>query len=258
MAEGSDNEAERDAFMVRAQELSTLYSISLATARAHDTKKRNATTPLTRVVSIGERGKHGLKNYVELICEIARANNTKLTIAHNSTFVTLYGFVEDIDLTITLYGSLLGQMVAASERWLATGAYKTEMDLREVTRRDAFGRSYKDFDYAPVPKQTARAIFQVAFADRIGTRLQTAQKDTTAQAITADEQSGTASTALVLAEKTRQVEKFYQDNNDARGHYKGVSMTGWSESAHQAGRKAADSARLHRSTEIGTPKAAIR
>ncbi len=109
MAEGSDNEAERDAFMVRAQELSTLYSISLATARAHDTKKRNATTPLTRVVSIGERGKHGLKNYVELICEIARANNTKLTIAHNSTFVTLYGFVEDIDLTITLYGSLLGR-----------------------------------------------------------------------------------------------------------------------------------------------------
>ncbi len=105
-----------------------------------------------------------------------------------------------------------------------------------------------------MPKQTARAIFQVAFADRIGTRLQTAQKDTTAQAITADEQSGTASTALVLAEKTRQVEKFYQDNNDARGHYKGVSMTGWSESAHQAGRKAADSARLHRSTEIGTPE----
>jgi Protein of unknown function (DUF2786) len=39
MAENSENEAEAEAFMEKAQKLSTLYSISLATARAHDTSK---------------------------------------------------------------------------------------------------------------------------------------------------------------------------------------------------------------------------
>jgi hypothetical protein len=210
------------------------------------------------VVTIGERGKRGLKNYVELICEISVANNLHLTIAHNSTFVSLYGFEEDIDLTSTLYGSLLGQMVGASERYLATGAYKNEMDFREITRRDVWGNTYKDWNYAAVPKQTARTIFQLAFADRIGTRLQKAQKETTAEAITADGESETAGTALVLAGKARQVEKYFAENNDARGHYKGAAASCWSDSAHHAGREAADSVRLSSSDAITGIRKAIR
>jgi hypothetical protein len=268
-AENTDNEAERDAYMEMAQKLSTLYSIGLATARAHAANRNQAAKPTNRRIPIGERGKRGLANYVQLMIEISRANNVEITIAHNSTFVYLWGFEEDIELTERLYGSLLQQMVAASEAWLKTGEYKTEEMRRLVTKRDMWGSTYKDWDWAPVPKTTARTNFQKAFAGRIGARLREAEREARMEAIHEDaaprpgepdnrdpEQPGTA---LVLAEKKKTVQDYFKQNSNARGTWKGSrnNGSGTVSSARNAGRSAADSARLSSPTAIGGARGAL-
>jgi hypothetical protein len=230
MAEGSDNEAEREAFMVKAQILSTRYSIDLATARAHATFKNTAAQLITCDLIIGPRGKHGLANYVLLAAEIAEANNLKVTVASDNTRIYLFGFQEDITLTRQLFGSLLSQMVKASEHYLVTGAYKQEPIWRQVTRKDEeFGWRYREWDFAPVSKQTARSNFQKSFADRIGFRLREAKNEAETEAVAAE-----PGTALVLVDKSRQVAKFFETNSDAKGYWKGVRSSDWSESAHNA------------------------
>jgi hypothetical protein len=256
LAENTDNEAERDAFMEKAQKLSTLYSIGLATARAHAANKNRAVGPTSRCVSIGERGRRGLANYCHLMIAIADANNLEVTIAHNSTFVHLWGFEEDIELAQQLYGSLLQQMVAASERYLKTLKYRTETMWRQVTRTSPQGYTYKDWDLAPVPKQTARTNFQQAFADRIGIRLLDAQKEATKEAIENDTPQS-AGTAVVLAEKAQAVELCYRENSNARGFWKGGRHSGVVDSAREAGHAAANSARISSPSAIGGTRIAI-
>ncbi len=140
-AEGTDNENEAEAFMAKAQALSTRYSISLATARARAVDRNKATLPAMRVISIGPAGKQGLANYVDLLSEIAWANNLQTDVLDNSTSVYLYGFVEDIDLTEMLYGSLLIQMVAVPERYLATGAYRDVEEIWQRSQKPTVGAS---------------------------------------------------------------------------------------------------------------------
>ncbi|WP_343577750.1 hypothetical protein [Mycobacterium sp.] len=162
--------------MVKAQELSTRYSIDFVAARAWAAFKKHASQPLTcQAVTIGPPGERGLACSVELCCEIARANNLKCDIAFNSTEVVLFGFQEDIDLTLKLSGSLLTQMVTASENYLATGEYKSEPVWHEVAKTVDYGhgydRRYKKWELSPLSKVTARINFQEAYASQIGNRL---------------------------------------------------------------------------------------
>ena len=251
-AEGTDNENEAEAFMAKAQALSTRYSISLATARARAADRNKATLPAMRVISIGPAGKQGLANYVDLLSEIAWANNLQTDVLDNSTSVYLYGFAEDIDLTEMLYGSLLIQMVAASERYLATGAYRDEEIWREVTKTNRWGQRYKNWDYAPVPKQTARTNFQRSFAGRIGERLKEAQEKTTAEVI-----AESAGTELVLADKAAAVVLYHKQNSDARGNWRGPEPSSRWEAAETAGRKAANAAQLQAPNSIGGQRKGI-
>lgn len=57
-AENAANEAEAAAFMEKAQQLATTYSVDLAKAR-HVTKSKERTLPEQRTVVIGERGTKG-------------------------------------------------------------------------------------------------------------------------------------------------------------------------------------------------------
>jgi hypothetical protein len=258
-AEATDNDAERDAFMATAQRLATLHSIELATARAHARNKNKNASPVQRMVTIGPRRKHGLKNFVELMYQVATANDVLITIAHNSTFVNLFGFQEDIELAERLYGSLLHQMVAACERYLATGQYKNETALRRVRMYDYdLDMFYTDWGLGPTPKQTARTNFQQEYADRIGTRLWRAKKDTEKEVekeeVSTDQAPGVA---LVLAEKTKEVQAFYDATSNARGSWRGARTSAYSESASAAGRAAADRAQLSSPDAIRGTRGAI-
>ncbi|GAC79218.1 Protein of unknown function [Gordonia malaquae] len=246
-AEGTDNEHESEAFMAAAQRLATASSIDLALARAHDPAARAATVPLTRQITIGEAGKRGLKTYVQLFVQIARANDLTCDVASNSTYVIAYGFEADIDATEALYSSLVIQMVAASDAYLKSGGYKGQTARQVVTVGSGYFRR-KAVEEKPLSPITARLNFQSAFAERIGRRLQEARDEQRAEAMSvesavADERSG--STALALRNKELEVKDFYSQATTARGTWRPTSArSGYSSAARQAGDRAGRRARL--------------
>src|SRR6201987_1630816 len=96
-AEGTDNAHEAEAFMAAAQRLGTPTSIYLAVARSHATTRTAAQDPVQRTITIGNSGAKGLRTYVQLFAVIAAANDVKVDVASNSTFVYVYGFAAEID-----------------------------------------------------------------------------------------------------------------------------------------------------------------
>jgi hypothetical protein len=245
-AESTDNAHEAEAFMEAAQRLATATSIDLAVARAHTAKSERRTTPIAKRIEIGEAGKRGLRTYVALYLAVGRSNDLRFDIAHNSTYVIAYGFPADIETCEALYASLVIQMVRASDAYLRSGAYREETVLVRV--RDERGRVVTQ--RRPIHGTTARVSFQMAFAARIGERLELARDQATAQ-IEAVQGRASASTALALTEKTLEVASAYKEMSSARGSWGGYTSTGrTSRAALRAGRHAADNARLGTSPEL--------
>ncbi len=258
-AEGTDNPHEAETFMQAAQRLATAASIDLAVARDHDPAAKQRTTPLSRQIAIGEAGKRGLKTYVQLFAAIARANDVTVDVAGNSTYVLAYGFESDIDACEALYTSLVVQMVAASDAYLRSGAYKTEEFSRVVTRGTGF-RARRVIETKPLSPITARLNFQSAFAERIGKRLSEAREQARAEALGADPEGRhePSSTALALRNKEIEVSDYYRSESRARGTWRASSASaGYSEAARQAGDRAGRRAKLGPDRELGGPRGAL-
>jgi len=182
-AEGTDNAAEREAFMNKAQQLATIHSLDLARARSHTRSKENS-TPIQRTIKVGEQREHGRLVRIDLILGISHANDVKMTISHNRTRVYAHGFEEDIDAMEALYASLVVQMADEAEKFLDKGEWKKDTVYRkkrvkvETYYYGRVGHTYEDqWGYYPVPKQTARGEFQSAFASQIETRLMLAKRE---------------------------------------------------------------------------------
>jgi hypothetical protein len=179
-AEGTDNAAEREAFMKKAQQLATIHSLDLARARSHTRSKENS-TPIQRTIKVGERREHGRLVRIDLILGISHANDVKMTISHDRTRVYAHGFEEDINAMEALYASLVVQMADEAEKFLDRGEWKKDTVYRKkrVKVDSYFGRDYyeDEWGYYPVPKQTARGEFQSAFASQIETRLMLAKRE---------------------------------------------------------------------------------
>ncbi|WP_420040954.1 DUF2786 domain-containing protein [Gordonia sp. MP11Mi] len=259
-AEGTDNEHEAEAFMAAAQRLATASSIDLALARAHDRSASTATDrargPITRQVSIGEKGKRGLKTYVQLFVQIARANDLTVDVASNSTFVIAYGFEADIDTTEALYTSLVIQMVAASDAYLKSGAYKRETARQVVTVGNGYFRR-RAVTEKPLSPITARLNFQSAFAERIGARLVQARDEQRAEAV-ATETKAVGSTELALRDKEIEIGDFYRHSSSARGTWRPSSArSGYSTAARQAGDQAGRRARIGANRTLPGARGAI-
>lgn len=248
-AEGTDNEHEASAYMSKVQELLTSHQIELETVRqAALNLNRPAAVPTTRRILIGAPGTRGLKTYVQLFLVVARNNNLKVDIAHNSSAVIPYGFEADIDLTEALYNSLVVQMVAASEAYLNTGAYR----LETVPTADGWGSK-------PVNKTTARIAFQDAFARQVGVRLRAARL-TAVTAATAPFQTHNGTTGgaeLVLVRREMAVADHYARNSTAGRRHWGGSRPTHVSGANDAGRQAGARARLGSEKAIGGHRAQL-
>jgi hypothetical protein len=179
-AEGTDNPAEREAFMKKAQTLATIHSIDLARARSVTRSKENS-TPIQRTVKVGERREHGRLVRIDLYLGIARANDVKCTISHDRTRVYGHGFEEDINTVEALYASLVVQMAGESEAFLEKGEWKKDTVYRKKrTKVESryYGNIYEDeWGYFPIPRQTARSEFQAAFSSQIESRLMVAKRE---------------------------------------------------------------------------------
>ncbi|MFW0795388.1 DUF2786 domain-containing protein [Gordonia sp. CPCC 205515] len=262
-AENTDNPHEAETFMQAAQRLATSSSIDLAVARAHDPVARKNTTPISRQITIGEAGKRGLRTYVQLFAAIARANDVTVDVAGNSTFVLAYGFESDMDTCAALYSSLVVQMVAASDAYLRSGAYKGEEFSRVVTRGSGW-RARKVVETKPLSPITARLNFQSAFAERIGTRLAEARTAAREEVLNAQPDDDTASaagrseTALVLRNKEIEVADYYKSESTARGTWRPTTASaGYSEAARRAGDRAGRRAKIGADREFGAARGAL-
>ncbi len=245
-AENSATEAESAAFMEKAQQLATTYSVDLAKAR-HATKAKERTAPEQRAIYIGERRTRGLRTLVDLYLGIAAANDITCTIAGSATKVYAVGFAEDLDVAEALYASLVTQMGKAAED------FKRRGDWREETVWQGKPQSWL----------TARLNFQAAYARRIRTRLMEAQIAEEAR-ITQEEKvedvgsDSAPGAALVLVEKRDAVaEAAAPMLRRARGSYRGGTTGASSSSGARAGRAAADRARLGGSAALGGARGAI-
>lgn len=168
-AENAGTEAEAAVFMAKAQTLATTHSVDLAKAR-HITKNKERTVPQQRQVHIGKAGSRGLRTLVDLYLGIAYANDIKVTIAHNATYVNAVGFAEDLDIAEAVYASLLTQQAKAADDFKRNGAWRDEKVW--VESKDWF----RSGEYKPQTWLTARLNFQDAFSGRIRTRLSEAKR----------------------------------------------------------------------------------
>lgn len=242
MAERTENQYEADAFLKKAQMLATNASVDLAIARLQTLKKEQRPAPISKTLTIGEPRKRANKHLVDLFIGIAHANDVKIDVAHNSTYVIAYGMVNDIEVSEVLFNSLATQMFAAANEWIRGDKWRE--DGYEVIEVDARGKRRR------VQKQhtakTAKSAFYVAYTKRISERVSDVRDEVLRERTSSDSKSALISTALVLRDKTREVNDFYKLQSVASGRwqgYSGVSASPRSASA-QAGNRAANQAHL--------------
>lgn len=244
-AERTDNEAEADAYLMKAQQLATLASVDLAVARARVARREQRQQPEARTTTIGEKGRRANPHLITLYVAIAHANDAQVDVAANSTYVIGYGMPSDLDVVETIYASLAVHMVHASQEYVAARGWQGETYL-------AAGRGRRP-QHRPHTAQTARAAFYRAYVARISERLSQAREEALARLdrVAAAHVAGQAapapsSGALVLREKATEVRAFHAQASRARGSWGGYSggVRQPGGSAAQAGRSAASRARL--------------
>ena len=164
-AERTDNQAEADAYLTKAQMLATLASIDLATARNH-TKTTETLTPVSRTVTIGVKGKRANTHLVNLFVTVAHSNSAHVDVARDSTYVISYGMPSDLDSIETLFSSLAVQMITNGNAYVNAGSWRGEKFDGRVRVSGGYRRRRVEFT-----AQTARAAFYRAYIVRIGERV---------------------------------------------------------------------------------------
>jgi hypothetical protein len=245
-AERTDNEAEANAYLTKAQMLATLASIDLAAARNH-TRSTQMLTPVSRTVTIGVKGKRANTHLVNLFVNVAHSNSAHVDVARDSTYVISYGMPSDLDSIETLFSSLAVQMTTHGNAFVNAGSWRGEQFDGRVRVAGGYRRRRIEFT-----AQTARAAFYRAYIVRIGERLQEGRAEAIRENDSQSTQPGAVSGALVLADREKEVSSFHRKNSQARGSWGGYSgvATSNSGSAASAGRNAASGANLKGHSEL--------
>lgn len=289
-AENAGTPEERDAFYAAAQKKATRLGIDMAMARAAIEKISEREKPTHRHIVLGKKGQRALSWYVELFCKIASANDLRVTMAHNSTYINLYGMPSDIDVAEAIYNSCIVAMVAGGDAYLREGSYKQDVQRLWKKWREP-NPEYKEGGYnydrwdqkipkyvytegyknVPISGMTARQNFYRGFVGEIGKRLREAKEEARAEAIqeeaerhqteTSDTSVPATSTELVLKEKSKEIAEYYEEETRGR-----LSRRGWKGSkspvhhsgSQSAGRSAAQSVDLGGRKALPGPRTQIR
>jgi hypothetical protein len=253
-AERTDNEAEADAYLMKAQQLATLASVDLAVARARIARREARQQPESRTTTIGEKGRRANPHLISLFVAIAHANDTQVDVAANSTYVIAYGMPADLDVVETIFASLAVHMAHSGQAYVAARAWQGETYLAVAGR----GRRRQR---RPHTAQTARAAFYRAYVQRISERLAQAREEALARVRNdpSDRSAtgrgigyGPSEGAVVLRQKAVEVRAFHAEQSRARGSWGGYSgaVRNPSGTAAEAGRSAASRARLTKQAEL--------
>jgi len=239
-AEGKGRTAEeRKTFLEKAERLAAQHSIDLALLRkkqADADGHRNMDRPITsKMFPLTALGSVTFRNLaVELASGIARAHGAHCTIRGKSSYMTFYGFPEDVHLTELMIARVTPMMFEESERYLRSPEHKA----------------------SGTAGVSARITFCQNFAYEIYRRLREAVKQTErAVAETMEIGDGTVSTELVLREKAVEVADYvaYEfKRQGVKGSWKGSSTSGYHAGAADAGSTAARKANLYGRKELGS------
>lgn len=225
-AENAGTPHEAQIYFDKAQALATAHSISLARARLHVAPGAVPATPTNRTISIGEPRRQANRHLIRLFTVVGHVNGLTVDVAHNSTYVIAYGYVDDIDAAELLWSRIATQMVRFGESYLATESWRR--DQRIILRN---GRH----TLAEMTRQTARATYYEAFVDRIRERLVEAHRRTVEQDSTGP--GASTSNAVALRNRDEEVADYYRSTSSARGSWRGnrSSVRGRPGSASRAG-----------------------
>lgn len=267
-AEGTNNEAERDAFISKAQDLATTYSIDLELARQRQTDKTKREVPTFKRLHIGQGIAQHRARFVRLFSAIADNNNVKILIANDSTFVEPYGFPSDIDVVERLYASLSVQMVRACEEAIKAGEHKKPENQFYSEERYTWDRGWVGGKYR-TDARVFRGNFYSGFTEAIRQRLYDARKKAesrevtvvTTDVISGEQDSVVTTGALVLKPREVEVHDYFNGEikrQGIRGSWKGGSASStFLRGAHSSGVAAGQRANLGGSRAIGGSRRAV-
>ncbi len=207
-AEATTFEAEAEAFTAKAQEMMTRYSIDAAVLAAAAKGHGSAIGIESRRVHIDNPYADEKATFLSIIADV---NGARCVWSPSAGFATIMGFPVDLHLTDLLFTSLLVQATKAS-------ADATQVDRRQRTP------SY-------------RRAFLLAYAERIGERLDAARRHTSAAA----EHDYGDSLLPILADRQSAVDAAYEEAFPNSTPMRGRSLDA---GGYHAGRAAADRAHI--------------
>jgi hypothetical protein len=185
--------------------------------------------PLTALPSVTYRNLA-----VELGSAICRAHGAECTIRGKSTYMTFYGFPEDVHLTELMLARVAPMMFEESDDYLKSPEHR----------------------HSGAAATSARITFCKNFAWEVGRRLAEAVKQTErAMQETLAITDGTVSTELVMREKALEVRDYvaYEFRRQGvKGSWRGSNTSAWSGNAADAGRESAQRANLYGRRELGS------
>lgn len=226
-AENASTDAEREAFYARAFKLSAAHSIELAQARAALAKLTEREQPVMKTIDIGASGQHNLAVFCNLFMGIGRPHGIQFNISSKSTYVIAFGMPSDIELTETLYETVLPQMMQAAGEFIRGGSWKDETTFRNG--KNGWG-------YYPIDSRVVKRNFFETFTRTVSFRMVQAQADARQDAIDNDtDDDKSTGTEMVLASKSLEISDFYKQNSTARGSWKGGQSNTYRSAAGQRG-----------------------
>ena len=270
-AEGAKTQAEAEAFFEKAQALASVHAITLAEAAMFSESKQKRETPIRETVTVGKSGAHVNRHLVWLMSGIAAANDVKMNIAYNSTFVVLFGMPSDIEVCKLLWTNIATQMVRLGDGYIREGSWRGETVYRPKRVKTYWGWD-EEWANRPITAQSARASYYQGFTNSVGERL-SAQRakavkereehwhetaDVQAENVTtSDDGKSLSRTALAIREKELAVKEFYDEKSDARGSWKGRGSTSFSSSGYSRGAKDGSNVNLSGAKSVSGAKARI-
>lgn len=235
-ADKAGTDEERRTYIEKAEGLAAEHSINLALIRkkqadAEDSGERDR--PITGALfSLTALPSTTYRNLaVELGTAICQAHGARCTIRGKSSYMTFYGFSEDVYLTELMLTRVTPMMFEESERY-----------LRSIEHRQS-----------GVATVSARITFCKNFAWEVGRRLADAVKQTEKEMMALTDGTGT-STELALREKAVEVHDYVAHvfkKQGVKGSWSGSKTSNWSSGAASAGRSAAQNANLYGRKELG-------
>lgn len=241
-ADKAGTDEERRTYLEKAESMATEYSINLALVRKRQADKEDDGSrdrPMTgKLYSFLALPNVTYRNLaVELGHQIAIAHGAHCTIRGKSSYMTFYGFPEDVHITELVTTRVTPMMFEESDRYLKSPEHRL----------------------SGVQSTSARITFCKSFAAEIGNRLREAVTRVTEERIAAetatygDDVVAVTGTELALRSKELEVADYVAHEfkrAGVKGSWSGSKTSRWSSSASSAGRTSARRANIYGRKEL--------